>query len=75
MATKKVYDECARSNRINGIRSCRTGSFKPNLKALFGVKELVNKLQFKNCSEAEKRRHLYEDKVIRLLYIESYPNR
>jgi hypothetical protein len=71
MATKSIYDKCTRINREINLRDIHTGSRKPNLKKLFGVKKLVNKYEFERCSESEKRRHLYEDKVLRSLYIEN----
>ena len=75
MATKAVYDECIRLNRARGLRDFRTGSYIPNLKALFGKKELIDKREFERCSEGEQRRHLGQDNVLRALYIEcnSYP--
>lgn len=69
MATKETYDLCIKVNKRRGRRGF-DGSFKPDLKALFGVKKLVDKGQLHRCSESEKRRHLWEDGVLRSLYIE-----
>lgn len=69
MATISVYNRCIQENIKYGVKEFHTGSYKPNLKGLFGVKKLVSKRQFDGCCESEKRRHLYEDSVIRLLYI------
>ena len=70
MATKKVYDECVRRNRLIGNKSIPGDSYKPPMKMLFGEKLLVNKTEFECLGETEKERHLYEDRVLRLLYIE-----
>ncbi len=79
MATKKVYDACCRAlaeqplysiSHKRGFRSKRIR--RPNMKFLFGKKELVSEVQLSHCSEAEKRRHLLEDHVLRSTYIELY---
>ena len=72
MATKKGYDQCISTNRPRNLREFHTGSFKPNLKGLFGMKSLISQFQLDRCSEAEKSRHLHEDAVLRFLYIEDY---
>ena len=76
MATKKVYDACCK--QLQSMTFCslsnKGGSkrlLKPNLHKLFGKKAIVNDRQMLGCSKAEKRRHLYEDKVLRLLYLEN----
>lgn len=69
MATIEMYNECIATNKKKGLKDLHTGTHKPNLKRLFGVKELVNKRQFERCCETEQRRHLYQDRVLRLLYI------
>lgn len=74
MATISIYNKCIACNKKNNRRDLHTGSVKPNLKKLFGVKNLVNQFQLKSCCEAEKRRHLYEDAVLRFLYIENNSN-
>jgi hypothetical protein len=38
---------------------------------LFGEKLIVDESKLLRCGEVEKRRHLYEDKVLRLLYLEN----
>ena len=77
MATKKVYDTCCRMLRKMNLTSLHCdGSnkriLKPNMKFLFGKKELVTKIEFDRCGESEKRRHLREDDVLRSMYIELY---
>lgn len=81
MATKKVYDACCRALREHplysishkrGFRSKRIR--RPNMKFLFGKKELVSEVELSRCGEAEKRRHLLEDHVLRSTYIELYAN-
>lgn len=74
MATISVYNQCVRKNKERGVRNIRTGSFKPDLIGLFGEKILVNQFQLNRCSEAEKRRHLHQDRILRFLYIESNSN-
>lgn len=75
MATKRVYDACCRKIQMRGLHSLRNKrtSFrisKPNMNKLFGEKLIVDDSQMACCSEAEKRRHLYEDRVLRFLYLE-----
>lgn len=76
MATKKVYDACCRklqSRSLSCINS-RGGSkrlLKPDMHKLFGEKLIVDESELLRCGEVEKRRHLYEDKVLRLLYLEN----
>lgn len=81
MATKKVYDACCRALREHplysishkrGFRSKRIR--RPNMLFLFGKKELVSEVELSRCGEAEKRRHLLEDHVLRITYIELYAN-
>lgn len=74
MATLSVYNQCVQKNKERGVRNIRTGSFKPDLIGLFGEKILVNQFQFNRCSEAEKSRHFYQDRILRFLYIESNSN-
>lgn len=38
---------------------------------LFGEKLIIDEFEMLRCGEAEKRRHLYEDKVLRFLYLEN----
>ncbi len=76
MATKKVYDECCRILRKHleyriSSRNCRR-VYKPDMKFLFGKKELVGEIEFLRCSECEKRRHLMEDDILRCTYVELY---
>lgn len=75
MATQKVYDACCRKIQMYGLHSLNSKgtSFrmsKPDMKKLFGEKLIVNDSQMACCSEAEKSRHLYEDRVLRFLYLE-----
>lgn len=73
MATLKVYNECCRVLRkINNHKIVKGKCFpcyKPNLN-LLGIKELVSKVQFMNCSKSEQCRHLREDDILRRMYIE-----
>lgn len=78
MATKKVYDACCRKLQSMTLYSLtsKDGSkrlLKPNMYKLFGKKELVTKIQFERSSKAEQARHLREDCVLRILYIELNP--
>ena len=52
-----IEDFCSLSNKGGSKRL-----LKPNMHKLFGKKAIVNDRQMLGCSEAEKRRHLYEDK-------------
>lgn len=76
MATKKVYDECCRILRrhpeyhLDSKNSKRV--YKPDMKFLFGKKELISEVEFLRCSESEKRRHLMEDHVLWSTYIKLY---
>lgn len=74
MATKKVYDACCREMRRRGCQDFRSGRYSPDLVGLFGEKLIANQREFERCSETEQRRHLYEDYVLRFLYLkdESY---
>lgn len=69
MATIEIYKACIATNKKTGLKDLHNGTYKPNLKRLFGIKELVNKRQFERCGETEQRRHLYQDRILRLLYI------
>lgn len=78
MATKKVYDACCR--RLQEVRLCSISSKcgirqirKPDMRGLFGKKELVTEIEFERCSEREKSRHLREDYILGILYIELNP--
>lgn len=74
MATIKVYNECCRVLRKIGNHKIVNGKcfpcYKPDMKWLFGKKELVSKVQFMNCSKSEQCRHLREDDILRGMYIE-----
>lgn len=75
MATKKVYDACCERMRHRPLwRISGNGGkkrmIKPDMRFLFGKKELVCEIEFAACSEIEKRRHLREDFVLRSLYLE-----
>ena len=70
MATKMMYDLCCRAMRRHGLKEFHSGRYCPNLTGLFGEKLIVNKHEFSCCSETEQRRHLYEDRVLRVLYLE-----
>lgn len=76
MATKKVYDECCRMLRIHpeyvATSRGRRRAYKPNMKFLFGKKELISEVELLRCSESEKRRHLMEDHVLWCTYIKLY---
>ena len=74
MATIEIYKRCIDINKKRGLKDIHTGSYKPNLERLFLVKELVNKRQFKRCSETEQSRHLYQDRILWFLYIKDHPN-
>lgn len=71
MATIQLFNACTKRNRELNRKSFRTNSFDPDLISLFGVKELVDEIQLEGYSEVEKSRHLYEDAVLRFLYIEN----
>ena len=78
MATKKVYDACCR--KLQSMTLCsltgKDGSkrlLKPDMHKLFGKKELVSKIQFERSSKAEQARHLREDRILSILYIELDP--
>lgn len=76
MATKKVYDACCRklqSMSLSCINSRGESKLllKPDMYKLFGEKLIVDESKLLRCGEVEKRRHLYEDKVLRLLYLEN----
>jgi len=70
MATKQVYDVCVKRNREIGLRQFNTGSFKPDMKKLFGEKKLIDSNKLCICSEASRSRHIYEDAVLSNLYLE-----
>lgn len=80
MATKKVYDACCERMqhrplwRISG-NGGEQRMTEPDMRFLFGKKELVSEVEFAACSEIEKRRHLREDFVLRSLYLELDPDR
>lgn len=77
MATKKVYDACCRILRSkpfyalsgNGVSK---RMLKPDMCRLFGKKELVSEIQFKRSGKTEQARHLREDRILSILYIELY---
>lgn len=71
MATKKIYDACCRRLRsilVNGIDGRRL--LRPEMRKLFGKKLIIDECEMERCSESEQRRHLDEDRVLRLLYLE-----
>lgn len=73
MATKKVYDECCRMLRKHPEykmtpRECRR-VYKPDMRFLFGKKDLVGPEKFRRLSESEKRRHRVEDYVLMMTYL------
>lgn len=70
MATKAVYDQCVMNNRNKGRCDYYTGSYKPDMKFLFGKKCLVTKFEFLQLGKVEQRRHLSEDRVLITLYLE-----
>ena len=76
MATKKLYDACCRAMTkgkplvISSSNETLHIVKRPPLKELFGRKCLVGKLEFERCSEREKRRHLNEDSILRMFYLE-----
>lgn len=79
MATKKVYDECCQAMQKNRMLGWKHYSFnkkgelvedrRPPLRKLFRRKCLVTKSEFDRCSKSEKRRHLFEDELIRQHYL------
>lgn len=76
MATKKVYDACCRKLRLINLYSLNQHGqskryLKPDLKKLFGEKLIIDDRQMQGCGKAEKRRHLYEDRILRFLYLEN----
>lgn len=71
MATLQIFNACTEHNQELNRKSFKTSSFEPDLISLFGVKELVDKMELEGYSEIEKRRHFYEDAVLRFLYIEN----
>jgi len=72
MATKQIYDRCVKRNCELGRKDFYTGSFKPNMAKIFSRKRIiVDEFQFGCGSESDKRRHLYEDNVLRFLYLEN----
>lgn len=66
-----MFNACTERNKELNRTSFKTISFEPDLISLFGVKELVDKIELEGYSEIEKRRHFYEDAVLRFLYIEN----
>lgn len=75
MATKKVYDACCRKLQSITLYSLNSKGktkrvLKPDMLHLFGKKELVSKIQFERGSKAEQARHLREDRILSILYIE-----
>lgn len=71
MATIEMFLACEKRNRkIKRITTKESGYF-PNLRIIFGEVKLVNQINLANLSKREKRRHLYEDKVLWFLYIEN----
>lgn len=62
---------CCKKLRSLGIKTINGKMKSPNLTVLFGEKLIVDDFEFARCSEAEKRRHLYEDGIIRFLYLEN----
>lgn len=74
MATKKIYDQCCMAMRQHRCKDFQSGRYCPNLVRIFGEKLIADQREFERCSETEQRRHLYEDRVLRLLYLkdESY---
>lgn len=76
MATKKVYDACCRKLQSTPLYSLNSKGnsmrlLKPDMQNLFGEKLIIDEFEMLRCGEAEKRRHLYEDKVLRFLYLEN----
>lgn len=74
MARKAVYDACCREIQRRNLQTMSGCMRHPDLQNLFGEKLIVNQREFERFSETEKRRHLYEDHVLRFLYLkdESY---
>lgn len=76
MATKKVYDACCRAMKqgrhlaLSSTNGTLHRVVRPPLKELFGHKCLIGELEFMRCSEREKRRHLNEDSILRVMYLE-----
>lgn len=56
--------------RMNSKKWTRV--YKPDMKFLFGKKELVSEVELLRCSESEKLRHLIEDHVLWSTYIKLY---
>nr|DAT91615.1 MAG TPA: hypothetical protein [Bacteriophage sp.] len=78
MATKKIYDACCRKLQSMPLYSLNGSGvskrlLKPDMHKLFGKKELVSKIQFERSSKAEQARHLREDRILSILYIELNP--
>ena len=76
MATKKVYDACCRAMKKGRHMACSSTNpefhriVRPPLKELFGHKCLVSETGFMRCCEREKRCHLNEDSILRVMYLE-----
>ena len=73
MATVRMYQACKKRSLKRGLREFYSGVIAPSMDTLksLGIKELIKKSDLKGCSEAEKRRHLQEDRILRFLYIEN----
>lgn len=70
MATKQVFLQCVKGAKEMGVRpilSCKT------LRFLFGVVELISESELVKRSEVEQNRHLFQDRVLRALYIKDDP--
>ena len=72
MATKQMFDTCTQRNKELGrSNSPYKKLYAPKLKSIFGSWSLIDESEIQTCSEAEKNRHLYENRVLRFLYIEN----
>lgn len=70
MATLAVFTECVNGSKELGLRPTLS---RKSLSYLFGVVKLVSESEFMKSSEAEKNRHLFENRVLRALYIKDDP--
>lgn len=73
MATIQQYEACAERNKQLGrtVDGLKASTYYPVLDKIFGKRFLIDESELENCSEGEQRRHLDEDRVLRLLYIEN----
>lgn len=73
MATIQQYEACAARNKHleRTVDGSKRSTYYPVLDKLFGKKLLIDESELANCCESEKSRHLYEDSVLRFLYIEN----